>query len=137
MNNAFPKKEHLYGVKPIDRLHTQGKAFIVYPLRVVYLIVDKENETLPVRVMVSVSKKKFKRAVKRNRLKRLMREAYRLNKNLLISTVCECDARLHVAFQYIANDELLFEEVNAKMCKALDKLTKLITEDQTHADENL
>lgn len=137
MNNAFPKKEHLFGVKPIDRLHTQGKAFIAYPLRVVYLMVDKEEEMLPIRVMVNVSKKKFKRAVKRNRLKRLMREAYRLNKNQLIPIVCEQNIRLHIAFQYIAKEEISFEEVNAKMCKALEKLVKLIAEDKNDIDESI
>lgn len=136
MNYAFPKKEHLYGVKPIERLHTQGKAFIVYPFRVVYLLVANEEEVLPARMMVSVSKKKFKRAVNRNRLKRLTREAYRLNKNILTSAATEQNARLHVAFQYIANEELSFEEFNRKMCKALDKLAKLIVENEKSIDEN-
>ena len=85
--NTFPKKEHLYGEKVIENLHTTGSSFLVYPLRVVYLNVSQPDEQIPVRVMIGVSKKKFKKAVDRNRAKRLMREAYRLNKSSLVSII--------------------------------------------------
>ncbi len=136
MKNSFPKIEHLYGVKRIERLHMQGKAFISYPLRVVFLLVDDENEKVPVRVMVSVSKKKFKNAVDRNRVKRLMREVYRLNKSELIRFAVENNLKIHVSFQYIAEEILTFQEINLKMQKALDKLVKIISEEAKNTDEN-
>jgi ribonuclease P protein component len=119
--NSFPKSEHLCGDKRIGLLFTQGNAFIAYPLRVVYLIAPKKDLEFA-SVMVSVPKKRFKRAVKRNRLKRLMREAYRLNKQPLVALLKENDLQLHVAFNYVSDDELDFVAVEKKMKVALQRL---------------
>lgn len=125
MNYSFSKKEHLCGEKKITRLFTEGNAFIVYPLRIVYFTLTEEDE-FPVKVMVSVPKKRFKRAVKRNRLKRLIRESYRLNKNILQDTVIEKKLQLHVSFQYISNEVLEFDYIQKKMITALDKIKSTI-----------
>jgi len=119
--NSFPKSEHLCGDKRIGQLFTQGDAFIAYPLRVVYLIAPKKDVEFA-SVMVSVPKKRFKRAVKRNRLKRLMREAYRLNKQPLVALLKENDLQLHIAFNYVSDDELDFVAVEKKMKVALQRL---------------
>jgi ribonuclease P protein component len=119
--NSFPKSEHLCGDKRIGLLFTLGDAFIAYPLRVVYLIAPKKDVEFA-SVMVSVPKKRFKRAVKRNRLKRLMREAYRLNKQPLVALLKENDLQLHVAFNYVSDDELDFVAVEKKMKVALQRL---------------
>ena len=126
--NTFPKKEHLYGEKVIENLHTTGSSFLVYPLRVVYLNVSQPDEHIPVRVMIGVSKKKFKKAVDRNRAKRLMREAYRLNKSSLVSIIKKEEVKIYLSFQYIADEMLTFDEISTKMQKALDRLTKIIAE---------
>lgn len=126
--NTFPKKEHLYGEKVIENLHTTGSSFLVYPLRVVYLNVSQPDEQIPVRVMIGVSKKKFKKAVDRNRAKRLMREAYRLNKSSLVSIIKKEEVKIYLSFQYIADEMLTFDEISTKMQKALDRLTKIIVE---------
>ncbi|GAA4365305.1 hypothetical protein GCM10023185_35510 [Hymenobacter saemangeumensis] len=81
---AFPKEEHLCRKKLIDELFgKQSSSFGVYPLRIVWLK-SPEPTTAPPQVLISVSKRIFKRAVDRNRLKRLIREAYRLNKYRLL-----------------------------------------------------
>lgn len=126
--NTFPKKEHLYGEKVIENLHTTGSSFLVYPLRVVYLNVSQPDEQIPVRVMIGVSKKKFKKAVDRNRAKRLMREAYRLNKSSLVSIIKKEEVKIYLSFQYIADEMLTFDEISTKMQKALDRLTKITAE---------
>ncbi len=81
---AFPKEEHLCRKKLIDELFgKQGSSFGIYPLRLVW-IPTAAPTAAPPQVLISVSKRIFKRAVDRNRLKRLIREAYRLNKFRLL-----------------------------------------------------
>jgi ribonuclease P protein component len=125
--NSFSKPEHLCGEKRITRLFTQGDAFIAYPLRVVYII-EPVRDNVPSSVLVSVPKKRFKRAVKRNRLKRLMREAYRLNKLTLIEKLEEKQLQIHIAFNYVSDDELDFATVEKKMKLSLEKLIAKIEE---------
>jgi ribonuclease P protein component len=119
--NSFSKPEHLCGETRITNLFTEGSAFIAYPLRIVYLLESGKNKE-PACVMVSVPKKRFKRAVKRNRLKRLMREAYRLNKQILIEKLEERELQIQIAFNYVSNDESDFVTVENKMKVALQKL---------------
>jgi len=119
--NSFSKPEHLCGEKRITRLFTQGDAFIAYPLRVVYII-ETVHDNVPSSVLISVPKKRFKRAVKRNRLKRLMREAYRLNKLTLIEKLEEKQLQIHIAFNYVSDDVLDFATVEKKMKLSLEKL---------------
>ena len=119
--NSFTKTEHLCGEKRITRLYTQGDAFIAYPVRVVFLI-EPKNDVEPANVLISVPKKRFKRAVKRNRLKRLIREAYRLNKQQLIEKLNEKQLQIHIAFNYVSDDELDFESIEKKIKLSLQKL---------------
>ncbi len=127
MQYRFPKSERLYGLKTIEKLYREGKAFIAYPFRVVYLIVEEDKENVPVRVMVSAPKKRFKRAVDRNRIKRLMREAYRLNKSGLYDFALGENLKLHVSLQYIANEILPWRDMELRMQKALGKFMKILT----------
>lgn len=119
--NSFPKVEHLCGEKRIARLYTQGEAFMTYPFRVVFRI-EPKKDIVPASIMVSVPKKRFKRAVKRNLLKRLLREAYRLNKHALIDLLDEKQLQIHVAFNYVSDEELDFVTIEKKMKIALQKL---------------
>jgi len=123
--NSFAKAEHLCGEKRITKLFTRGDAFIAYPLRVVYLI-EPRNDMASASIMVSVPKKRFKRAVKRNRLKRLMRESYRLNKQELIEALDDKQLQIHVAFNYVSDDVLDFEAVEKKMKIALERLKEKV-----------
>ena len=82
--HTFPKEEHLCRKKLIDELFgKQGSSFGAYPLRIVWLP-GPGPTAAPPQVLISVSKRSFKRAFDRNRLKRLIREAYRLNKYRLL-----------------------------------------------------
>ena len=84
-SNTFKKSEHLYLEKDFEVLLAKGKAVNRTPFRLIYQI-EKLTETknIPVKVGVSVPKKRVRLAVNRNRIKRLVRECYRLNKHALI-----------------------------------------------------
>lgn len=98
-------------------LYATGNAFLHYPFRVVWL---KVTPTLPpVRVMVGVSKKRFKSAVKRNSIKRQMREIYRLHKQQLIDLTTEHRQSLHISIQYVASEQLAYDYLTKRMKKVL------------------
>lgn len=120
---TFGKSEHLCGEKTIARVFAEGNAFIVFPLRVVYLLFDESNE-ISVKMMVSVPKKKLKRAVKRNRMKRIIREAYRLNKEELLFTLQHNNKQLLVAFSYLSDQETPFNEIELKIRQAFRKIVE-------------
>ena len=86
MDQSFGKKEKLKSKVVIDRLFASGKSVKKYPLRLVYLPLENSSEKIN-KATVSVSKRSFKRAVDRIKIKRLMREAYRKNKYLVTSNL--------------------------------------------------
>jgi len=118
---TLKKIERISLQKEIDCLFKQGNAFISYPLRVVYLE-QKPLSGATVSTLVSVPKKKFKRAVKRNRMKRLVREAYRQKKAALIQHCREKENGLLIAFLFIGNELCQWKEMEIAMAKALDML---------------
>ena len=79
MSLKYGKKDKLKSKKTIERLFNEGRSITVYPLRLVYLETEFKDSSI-LKTGVSVSKKHHKTAVSRNRIKRLLREAYRLNK---------------------------------------------------------
>jgi ribonuclease P protein component len=119
--NSFSKSEHLCGEKRINRLFTDGEAFIAYPLRVVFLI-EPKTDIEPLSILVSVPKKRFKRAVKRNILKRRIREAYRLNKQSICEKLNGKEIQIHIAFNYVSNDVLEYATIEKKMKLSLQKI---------------
>lgn len=105
------KWERICGRTLLEKLFTGGKSksFSVFPLRVVYLLTDQPDGDLqheaPVKMMVSVSKRHFKRAVKRNRVKRQVREAYRQNKEIVVSSMKDSNnRRLLLGFIWMSDE---------------------------------
>lgn len=121
---GFCKDERLCSKKRIDYLFARGKGFVVYPFRVVYCVV--EEECVPFSLLISVPKKRVKRANRRNKVKRHIREAFRLQKQPLYSLLNEQNKHLDVAVIYLdttIKDSSLF---SLKMKEALDKLQHVI-----------
>lgn len=114
---TLSKAERLSWKRYIDLLFLQGQSFIAYPLRVVYLPVEKRL-SVPVSILISVPKKKFKRAVKRNLIKRKIRESFRLHKQELTDNLTAADKQLLVAFIYLDNQIASFAEMEKAMNKA-------------------
>jgi len=115
---TFKKKERLSLQREIDGLFNHGAAFISYPLRIVYLK-QKSLSGEMVSVLISVPKRKIKLAVNRNRLKRLIREAYRINKISLIKHCEEKESGFLIAFLFIGNELFGLKEIEEAMKKAL------------------
>jgi len=118
MRNTFRKEEKLKKKNLITDLFASGKSASVFPLKMIYLKNDHES---PFKVMagVSVSKRNFKLAVDRNRIKRLMRESYRKNKHLIYN---DDDTKKHILmFIYQAKREVSYEQMEEKMIELIKK----------------
>ncbi len=123
MDNTFPKKERLTSKKEIQSLFESGSTGFVFPIKYFYNIENEEN-TAPVRVLISVPKRNFKQAVKRNRIKRLIREAYRLNKTLIVQSALEHKLKVNIAFVFIDKQLPTFQRVQSAMQKLLRQIAK-------------
>lgn len=110
MQFTYPKSERLKSKTTIDLLFSTGKSVSKYPLRLVYVPVDLPDEE-PIKLGVSVSKKYFKKAVDRNYFKRVLRETYRLNKQLLLPTGQQ---RYAFMFFYQTSERLPYAEIEEK-----------------------
>lgn len=119
---TLSKEERLSWKRHIDLLFAEGRSFISFPLRVVYLPVEEKELPSRVAIMVSVPKKKFKRANKRNLIKRLIRESYRIHKYDLIDPLQEKGTSMLVAFLYVDKEIRTFAEIEKSMIKALKAL---------------
>ncbi len=122
---TFPKNEHLKSKKQIQALFHHGKAFSVFPLKVYYLVFPSP-EPGPGRAGFSVPTRHFKKAVDRNRIKRQMRETYRLQKEELADFLCDKQLDLAVFFVYIDKNPADYPVLHEKMKVSLDRLIKLI-----------
>ena len=123
MSPFLKKGELLSGKKEIDILFNTGRSFSIYPFRVIYEIQRKPGANGTV-VLFSVPKKRFSKAVHRNSLKRKMREADRLNKNLLTDATSSSDIHLSLAFVYTGNELKEFSEIEHKIILSLNRLVK-------------
>lgn len=126
---TLPKQERLSLKRYMDVLFKDGQSFVAYPFRLIYYCTE---EVLPARVsvLVSVPKKKFKRAVKRNHIKRLLREAYRLHKYELIDPVTGKNKYMMVAFLFLDKELPSFENVE----KSVKKAVRLLIEKEQLTD---
>ena len=123
MANTLHKVERLDKKKIIEKMFAGGsRSFSVFPLRVVYLPVEELEADAS--ILISVSKRRFKRAVKRNRVKRRIREAYRVNKHELLNILVERKCRLAIAFIYLSDQLVESSIIEDRMRIALVRITE-------------
>ena len=119
---SLSKKERLSWKRYIELLFEKGQSFIAFPLRIVFYVTE---EDLPAEssILISVAKKRFKRAVKRNKIKRQIREAYRVQKNNLKLSTEDNKKNILIAFIYVdkeIHEHSLIEKAVAKAIKRLN-----------------
>lgn len=123
---TFKKNEKLKSRKAIEQLFDQGKSFSSFPFRVLWKF--DETGAPGLQVGFTVSSKHFKNAVDRNRVKRLMREAYRLQKNKLKEQLEQQQKQLAVFFVYTGNELPDYDLIFKKTGSALTRLIKITHE---------
>lgn len=127
MDLSFPKKEHLCLKRRFDALLEQGKSFFIYPFRVIYLLKEPDQDSIPVQVAISVRKKQFKHAVTRNLIKRRFRESWRLHKSELHACLAKEGKSLYILMVYGANEVLPFSEIEMRMQQIMVRLHEVVT----------
>ncbi len=116
----FDRTERLKSRKVIGALFKGGESLVAYPLRVVWTVLPPEaTSEFPAQVSISVSKRLFKTAVARNRLKRQIREAYRLQKAAFYEKLG--DRRIALMLMYIAKEALPYAEIERGVRKMIRK----------------
>ena len=123
MTFRYPKTEKLCSKILISKLFEKNLRITKYPLRLIWMETSLPAE-VPVQSVVSVSKRRFKKAVTRNLLKRRMREAFRLNKNELYNSVITENKQLAMMFIYQSNDILPFSTIEKAMIFLLRELKR-------------
>jgi len=119
---TFKKTERLKSKKRIDRLFKKGQSFSQYPLRIVWTsIVDDFPMEFPVQFALSVPKRAFSKAVDRNRLRRQIREAYRLQKHHLYIALKDSEQRYAMMFIYQAKEKLPYQQIETAMQKIIKR----------------
>ena len=120
MAYTYPKNEKLKSKNTLDLLFSEGNSVSKYPLRLVFVENPSEEKEL-IKMGVSVSKKYFKHAVDRNYFKRVLRECYRLNKDILVNNLEKPYAFM---FFYQSKDRLTYQEINEKTIHLFQKFVE-------------
>src|SRR5690606_30506256 len=120
MANKFPKSERLSSKKTIKELFEKGSSFHLYPLKVVYLP-NPSNEVQTHQVLFAVPKKFLSRAVDRNKIKRRLKEAYRLHKALIFKEKVP-PVPYVIAYVYLSRDKMPYKLLESKLKETLKRL---------------
>lgn len=125
------KKERLKSRKQIEQLFAEGKTITVTPFRIFYLVNKETNEQslkAPIQFGAGASVKNFKKAVDRNRVKRLVRESFRLQKKSLEEKLKQEKLQLNIFFIFISKELPGFTIIKEKTAVVLKKLSAIIDE---------
>ena len=130
--NKFNKEERLCSKKSLDLLFKNGSSFLLYPFRLTYLFIAEPHQ-YPAQVVINVAKKRFKRAVDRNLIKRRVRETYRQQKEVVLyPTLLNREDLLLLSIQFIGKEKYDYTLFERKLEIALKKLTVQIASNETN-----
>lgn len=120
----LPRKNILRSQKAITGLFQPGFFVSSYPLRINYLLQPKSEGLPDVQVLFSVSKRRFKKATDRNRVKRLLREVYRLNQQRLAGLNLPDEQQLAIALIYTGNEMMTFQIIQTAFLQCMQKMER-------------
>ena len=123
---GFPKSERLSSKKSIETIFLSGKSVFSFPIKAIFITDDMVGDEAPTQALFVVPKKRFKRAVDRNKIRRKIRENYRLKKHLLNSWCLENNKQIKIAFIYITSEHCDYGVIE----KSIEKLIIEITHNQ-------
>ena len=125
VKNTLQKSERLTSRTSITQVYNKGKHLNAFPFKIVWI--EEFDTEFGVKVVFSVPKRKFKRAVDRNQIKRFMREAYRLNKHDCINELKTHKKRISLFLVYLGKEIPTYEVSEDKIILLLNRLTKEVT----------
>lgn len=124
---TLSKQERICSKRLIDQLFSgNGQTMTAFPIRVVFMKRQLAPGEPQAAMLVSVPKRFFKRAVKRNKIKRQLREAYRRNKSILTRTLQHDDEGVAVAFIWLADRLFTTEEVENRMVRLMTRISECL-----------
>ena len=109
---TFPKVEKLVSKKLIAETFRKGHQYFSYPLKFFFLPKEKTELSIPVQVLISVPRKSYKKAVQRNKIKRQLREVYRLNKSSIFKSIQDKQVHCSIAVIFIAKKSVSYSDMN-------------------------
>lgn len=125
--SGFRKRERMVSLKLIETLFGGGcsQSVAAFPLRAVYMLSERQPADAPVQLLVSVPKKRFHHAVDRNRVKRQIREAYRLHKDLLYQVLPDTQ-RLLLAFVWLSDEHKTSKEIEGRIVSLMRRIAERV-----------
>ena len=131
---TFGKTEKLCNQKLIEKLFDEGTSFFIRPIKVLFLKTDSKMP-VPVQLLITVPKKYLRHATDRNRLKRLFRESYRKQKQILFDYLNDEDEGCLIAFIYTGRDLIEYSQMEGIILRALQQLIQMDKKTVHNTDE--
>jgi ribonuclease P protein component len=120
-SQTFKKEERLCSRSKIKSLFERSKSIQAFPIRMLWKKEPKNEGDSPVQILISVPKRNIKKAVNRNRIKRLMREAFRKNKYLLLNPNTKESPHCSIIFIFTGKEEITYADTEAKIIQLLQR----------------